>query len=261
MNGLFSGILIVIIGLLIGSTLNMIIYRLPIILNIKKHTHPFSQFNLFFPRSHCPKCNHTITWWQNIPILSFLKLRGQCYYCQSPIPKQYLFTECVFPLLMLGIYLTHQNWTFLAISTWFCMFAYILAAIDFKHLILPDVLNYILLWSGLWINSFNILCPLEHAVYGAIVAYISLWSIYHIFIKLTGKQGFGYGDFKFFAAIGAWFGITQIYFILMCACLIGILFAVGRMIIKKNRTLSEPLPFGPALACASYIFLVGQAIF
>lgn len=261
MNGLFSGILVVIAGLMIGSTLNMMIYRLPIILNLKEHSHPFSQFNLFFPQSHCPHCKHTIAWWQNIPIFSYIKLKGRCHYCKTPIPRHYLLTECIFPLLMLGIYLTHQNWTIVMIGTWFCIFAYTLAAIDLEHLLLPDVLNYILLWSGLWINSFDMLCPLEHAVYGAILAYISLWSIYHIFIKLTGKHGFGYGDFKFFAAIGAWFGITQIYFILMTACVIGICFALIRMIRDKNKGIQDPLPFGPALACASYIFLLGQAVF
>jgi len=256
MNGLFESIVIVIIGMLIGSTINMLVYRLPIILKLKKCQHPFEHFNLFFPRSHCPSCHHIIACWHNIPVISYIMLRGKCAYCHASISKRYIFTELAFPVLMLGIYIFHPDWQYVFLGTWFCILTYTMSAIDTEMMILPDVLNYILLWTGLWINSFHYICSLDHAVYGAMMAYISLWAIYHIFVKLTGKHGFGYGDFKLYAAIGAWFGITQIFFILIVACVVGIAIALVQMTIHKHKKWKEPMPFGPALAIAGYLFLL-----
>jgi leader peptidase (prepilin peptidase)/N-methyltransferase len=145
-------------------------------------------------------------------------------------------------------------------SAFFTALILVQACIDLELFLLPDILNYLLLWSGLIINSFNIFCELQAAVYGATCAYLSLWIFYHIYEKITQKQGFGYGDFKLFAAIGGWLGIHKIFACIMLSCVVGILIGVIWGLKNKQLKSNMPFPFGPALALSAYIILLNPSI-
>jgi prepilin signal peptidase PulO-like enzyme (type II secretory pathway) len=243
-------------ALMIASVVTMLQYRLPIILGLTEQQHPqFKSFNLFFPRSHCPHCAHIIAYYHNIPVISYLVNRGRCAYCHQAIAKSYLMIEGFYSFALIGFaYFNPDIWK-IAAAAWFILCISLQIIMDLKYMILPDQINYLLLWSGLFINRFELFCPLEDAVYGAGLGYISLWGFYHLYAKLTGKHGFGYGDFKLFSALGAWIGVYQLLPCIILSAVLGII--LGCVWIAKHRdsTLASPIPFGPALALAGLIIL------
>jgi prepilin signal peptidase PulO-like enzyme (type II secretory pathway) len=244
-------LMILILAYLVGSLLNVIMYRLPLMLEDSQH-----QLNLFFPASHCPSCKAKISYWHNIPIFGFLWLGGRCKDCQSKIPLRYLMVEISYPLLVLGFtFINHDN-LMLGILAWFWALLLTLSVIDLEQLILPDPLNYLLIWSGLLINLNNLFCPIHEAIYGAIVGYLSLWLFYHGFRFLTGKDGFGYGDFKLFAGLGSWFGVYALFPLLMTACIFGIGLHLLLAIKQGKDSLLQAKPFGPMLAVAGILYFL-----
>ena len=260
-------------GLIIGSFLNVVIFRLPKILIrewsqdcihfLGEQDKDFSYskdeskslFNLAVPASACPQCNHKITALENIPLLSFLFLKGKCSECKTKISKRYPFIE-----LLTGIVSVIVVWHFgLTWQTLFSLFLswnlIALSGIDFDHQYLPDSLTLPLIWLGLLLNSFNVFVDLHSAVIGAIAGYLSLWSVFHIFKLLTKKEGMGYGDFKLLALFGAWFGWQSLAAIIMLSSIAGAIVGIV-LIIFKNQTLSKKIPFGPYLAIAGWLFML-----
>ena len=265
--------LLTILGLLVGSFLNVVIYRLPIMLErswqqeyrdyfgeSSADTTPTTRFNLMIPRSACPHCGHPISALENIPLVSWLWLRGRCRACQAPISARYplvelltgLATACVawhfnlgWPLLgALGL-----TWTLIALTF-----------IDLDKMLLPDQLTLPLLWAGLLLNLIGGLAPLQDAVIGAIAGYLILWSLYWIFKLLTGKEGMGYGDFKLLAALGAWLGWQSLPLILILSSMVGAVAGISLMLLRRHQQ-GNPIPFGPYLAMAGWIALLwGDAI-
>jgi len=258
-----------ILGLLVGSFLNVVILRLPIMLERQwqhdcksllgeeatDESHP--PFNLIQPRSHCPKCKHQISAWENIPVFSFLFLRGRCSSCGTRIPLRYPLTETLTACLSL-IVAWHfgPGWQALAalVLTWVFI---VLSIIDIDHQILPDSITLPVLWLGLFLSLFGIYTDSHSAIVGGLIGYLSLWSIFHIFRLLTGKEGMGYGDFKLLALIGAWLGWQHLLTVILLSSLVGAIIGIG-MILLRGHDRSIPIPFGPYLAIAGWITLITQ---
>ncbi len=265
-DSLANFILLTLFFLSIGSLLNVIIYRVPLMLNsdwlkeccsllkIAPVTPDNKPINLFWPRSFCPACNKQIKSHHNIPLLSFLLLRGRCAYCNTAIHWQYPLVELTTCLLSL---LTIQWFGFTwegAFALTFVWFIIPLTVIDYKHQLIPDSLSISLLWLGLLANTKQLFTSLPDAVLSAAVAYLSLWIFIKLFYCLTGKVGMGNGDFKLFAALGAWFGWQQLPLILLVASLMGSIYgAVFLTVTKKSK--ETPIPFGPFLCLAGLISL------
>lgn len=259
-TGLFS--------LLIGSFLNVVIYRLPIMLEQqwKRDCHELlgkpttetelsQPFNLVVPRSQCPTCGHKITAIENIPLVSYLALKGKCIGCKTPISIQYPLVELGTALLsMLVAWKVGFSLELLGLLgfTWILVALFM---IDAQTMLLPDVLTYPLLWAGLFLNLDGLYAPIDSAVLGAISGYLSLWSVFHLFRLLTGKEGMGHGDFKLLAALGAWGGWQILPFIIFASSAFGAIFGIGWMILKRTRE-SMPMPFGPWLAMAGFVAVV-----
>ncbi|PIY28763.1 MAG: prepilin peptidase [Comamonadaceae bacterium CG_4_10_14_3_um_filter_60_42] len=255
-----------ILGLLIGSFLNVVIYRLPVMLeaqwkaecaDLQGQTPPESApFNLMVPRSRCQSCGHQLSWYENIPLLSYLVLRGRCGHCKAGISLRYPAVELVSGLLFLwcgwqwGINATGLVWCA------FCASLLTLTLIDWDTTLLPDDLTLPLLWGGLAVAALN-LTPigLPDAFWGAVGGYMSLWLVYWAFKLVTGKEGMGYGDFKLFAALGAWFGWQALIPIILMASVIG---AVVGIAMKFSKSLREGgyVPFGPFLSMAGLTAMV-----
>ena len=256
--GLFS--------LLIGSFLNVVIYRLPIILErqwkrdcnewLEKQTgEDTGDFNLVVPRSQCPTCGHKITALENIPVLSYLFLKGKCSGCKTPISIQYPLVELATALLsMLMAWQIGYGVELLALLgfTWVLVALFM---IDAKTMLLPDILTFPLLWAGLLLNINGMFVSLPDAVLGAAFGYLALWSVFHLFRLITGKEGMGYGDFKLLAALGAWGGWQILPFVIFASSAFGAVFGIVWMLVKRNRE-SLPMPFGPWLAMAGFVALV-----
>jgi leader peptidase (prepilin peptidase)/N-methyltransferase len=257
------------ISLLIGSFLNVVIYRLPVMMEREwKHecaeflggedtlaNTDTTRFNLVVPRSQCPNCGHNIASWENIPVLSYLALGGKCASCRTPIPLQYPLVEITTALLsMLVAYQYGFSWQTLGllVFTWTLIALFM---IDAQTMLLPDDLTYPLLWVGLLLNMNGWFVPLADSVLGAVFGYLSLWSIYHLFKLLTGKEGMGYGDFKLLAALGAWGGWQILPFVIFVSSAFGALFGIAWMLIKRNGQ-SLPMPFGPWLAMAGFVAMI-----
>ncbi|EGG98859.1 Leader peptidase (Prepilin peptidase) / N-methyltransferase [gamma proteobacterium IMCC2047] len=253
-----------ILGLLVGSFLNVVIYRLPVmmerewtsqckaLLETDDADSEQSSFNLVTPNSHCPKCDTPIKAWQNIPVISYLMLGGKCNNCKTAISKRYPFVEFVTGLLScLVIWHFGINWQggLMLLLTWALI---TLTMIDFDHQLLPDSITLPLLWIGLIANSFGLFCSLPEALWGAVFGYLSLWSVYWLFKLLTGKEGMGYGDFKLLAVLGAWFGWQLLPMIILLSSLVGAIVGIF-LLVLKNRGKSVPIPFGPYLAAAGFI--------
>jgi leader peptidase (prepilin peptidase)/N-methyltransferase len=255
--------------LCIGSFLNVVIYRYPKMMmqqwqqdareflhleqtdvdSTKKQT-----FNIAFPHSHCPHCEHPLAWWQNIPLISFLCLGGRCKFCKTAISWQYPLVELFTLLLGLAVLLQHGFTTFSIIPLIATFILICLAVIDWQHQLLPDALTYSFLWLGLLQNTLFHTIPLSSAIYGAIFGYVILWLIGSGYKLVRKQDGMGYGDYKLLAAIGAWFGPYLVIISLLGASLTGliisfILLATGKM----NR--QTPLSFGPYLAIAAFMIL------
>jgi leader peptidase (prepilin peptidase) / N-methyltransferase len=263
----FDALLAGFLGLLIGSFLNVVIYRLPKILEREwaqecaeltgTAQEPAEKFNLLVPRSRCSSCGHVIRWYENIPVASYLFLRGKCSVCGTPYGLRYPMVEAVTGALFFfcawrwGLSLTALAW---------CGFSaalLALAVIDWDTTVLPDVITLPLLWAGLIVAAlqWNPPVSLGMALWGAVAGYLSLWLVYWAFKLATGKEGMGYGDFKLFAALGAWFGWPALVPMILMASVIGA--AVG-IAMKFSSGLREGgyVPFGPFLAGAGFTAMV-----
>jgi len=277
------------LGLFVGSFLNVVIHRLPIMMEtawreglaefelherLKAEGHDLNdpeslealnsaaaetesseKFNLSVPRSRCPHCNNLITWWQNIPVLSYLLLRGRCYGCKASISPRYPIIELTSMLLSLivawhfgptpqavvGIVVT---WVFIALTM-----------IDVDHQLLPDSLTLPLLWFALLINIGGVFTDIESAVIGAAAGYAVLWGVFHLFRLVTGKEGMGYGDFKLLAAIGALLGYQALPMVILLSSLVGAVVGFALIAITR-RNKNTPIPFGPYLAGAGWLAMV-----
>lgn len=261
------------LGLAIGSFLNVVIYRLPLIeradetstiqewlkekkVSIKDPKAIFSdrpEMTLSVPRSACPSCGHVLSILENIPILSYLFLKGRCRGCRQNISIRYPTIEALCAILFLIIFLkfglTYQT----VAAGLFAALLLGLSGIDYDHQILPDPLNYILLWSGLIASVFNLFVSTEDAIIGAVVGYTALWLLYQIHYRLTGRVGMGYGDFKLYAALGAWLGWQQLPLVALVAAIAGIAFFCGA---RARKNIEHRIPFGPFLAVGGFVCLI-----
>lgn len=249
-----------VLGLLIGSFLNVVIYRLPKMLEQQwtaeyaefagEPALPATTFNLLLPRSHCQQCGHQIRWYENIPVLSYLFLRGKCSACLTPISLRYPLVELVAAALFVFCI---WRWGFTPTGLAWCGFGaalLTLSLIDWDTTLLPDNITLPLLWAGLMLSALKLTSvPLNSAVWGAATGYLSLWIIYWVFKLITGKEGMGYGDFKLFAALGAWFGWQALVPIILMASVFGALIGLA---LKFSSQLREGgyVPFGPFLGIA-----------
>ncbi|MBT8150060.1 MAG: A24 family peptidase [Gammaproteobacteria bacterium] len=267
---------VAIISLMVGSFLNVVIHRLPIMMEnswraelesftsgdeptqneANRITQQTETFNLSTPRSRCPHCGHAITAIENIPLISYLALRGKCRGCQARISPRYPLVELTTAMLS-----TIVAWKFFgdpaaaltAVALTWVLIA--LTGIDYDTYLLPDNLTLPLLWAGLIANYFEIFTTLESALWGAVAGYLSLWSVYWLFKLLTGKEGMGYGDFKLLAALGAWMGWQMLPVIILLSSLVGAVVGIA-MILFSGHDKSRPIPFGPYLAAAGWIALL-----
>lgn len=254
------------LGLLIGSFLNVVIYRLPKMMLrdwqiearsiLELPTEPNEEtFNLVLPHSSCPHCGHQIKAWENIPVLSWLALRGKCSSCKSPISLRYPLVELTCGLLS-GYIAYHFGFGWPAagmlVLTWGLL---AMSLIDCDHQLLPDTLVLPLLWLGLILNHYGLFTSLDNALWGAVAGYLSLWSVYWLFKLLTGKEGMGYGDFKLLAMLGAWGGWQILPLTILLSSLVGAVLGVI-MLRLRNQETSTPIPFGPYLAIAGWIALL-----
>jgi leader peptidase (prepilin peptidase)/N-methyltransferase len=270
--------LAVVLGLLVGSFLNVVIHRLPIMLEqewreqcawlggdqpsamtVPSATtpHPAAQpapYNLVRPRSACPRCGHQITWYENIPILSWLVLRGRCSACGMAIAPRYPVVEALTGLLF-GYVAWRWGVSWNTPALWLLVSSLIaLAFIDLDTHLLPDSITLPLAWVGLLVNLNGTLVPLAEAVIGAIAGYVALWLVYHLFKLLTGKEGMGFGDFKLLAALGAWLGWKMLLPIVLAASLSGAVVGIG-LILFAGHDRAKPIPFGPWLVLGGLIAL------
>jgi leader peptidase (prepilin peptidase)/N-methyltransferase len=252
-------------GLLIGSFLNVVIYRVPKMMQRESDNYVASEsgrdlphtdrFDLVMPRSACPHCGHQITALENIPVLSYLVLKGKCRACKAAISKRYPTVELITGALS-GALIWHFGSGWAGLAT--LLFAYLLIAltfIDADTQLLPDDLSYPLLWAGLLVNLNGTLVPLRDAVIGAAAGYMALWSVYWAFKLATGKEGMGYGDFKLLAALGAWLGWAMLPTIILLSSVVGALVGIGLIVFTKHGR-DKPIPFGPYLAAAGMIALL-----
>jgi len=261
-----SALSLLALGLVVGSFLNVVIYRLPVMLEAQWRRdccelleqapeHEDSPINLVTPNSHCPACKAPIRPWQNIPVVSYVLLRGRCANCGVRISPRYPAVELVTGLLTLALACKFEFSLALlgaALLTWALV---ALTMIDFDHQLLPDAITLPLLWLGLALNVTGVFVPLQDAVIGTMAGYLSLWSVYWLFKLLTGKEGMGYGDFKLLAALGAWFGWQALPAIILLSSLVGAIIGLGLMLVKR-RGKDVPMPFGPYLAAAGWITLL-----
>ena len=260
---LFLGF-VALLGLLVGSFINVIVYRLPIMLERAWQSSELPNelsteaFNLAVPRSHCPSCAQQLSASENVPVVSFLFLRGRCRHCKSRISARYPLVEIAASVASILVAITFG---FTASTLAFLAFAWFLLAlslIDLDHHLLPDDLTLPLLWLGLLVSAFNLGLPgvsLFDAVIGAAAGYMTLWSLFWAFLLVTGKEGLGYGDFKLLAALGAWLGWQAILPVLLLASLAGAVIGLI-LIVFGGRERSAPLPFGPFLAAAGFVMLI-----
>lgn len=258
--------LVGILGLLLGSFLNVVVHRLPKMMERQwadecaelsgKESPESPPFNLMMPRSRCPHCGHTIRWFENIPVFSYLALGGKCSACKAGISPRYPLVE-----LATGAVFFWCAWQWGAGSTglaW-CVFSAMLLAlalIDWDTTLLPDDITLPLLWLGLIASALQwTTVPLSTSLWGAVAGYMSLWTIYWVFKLVTGKEGMGYGDFKLFAALGAWFGWPLLIPMILLASVIGAIVGIG---MKFTSGLREGgyVPFGPFLAGAGLTALL-----
>lgn len=244
-------------GLMVGSFLNVVIHRLPKMMEQEWHRNCQElqgqelalevTYSLAAPRSACPSCGHKITAWENIPVISYLFLRGKCSGCKTPISLRYPLIETLTGVLA-GVISWHFGYSAIAIAAWIFTCALIaLTFIDFDTQLLPDDITLPLLWLGLLFNLNTGFTDLHSAVIGAVAGYLSLWSVYWLFKLATGKEGMGYGDFKLLAAIGAWFGWQLLPAVILLSSLLGSIIGIGLIVLAK-RGRNVPMPFGPYLA-------------
>jgi leader peptidase (prepilin peptidase)/N-methyltransferase len=270
-----------VLGLLVGSFLNVVIHRLPRMMQRDWREQAAAlaednglkdcagklragdretRYNLVVPASHCPKCGHHIRAWQNIPVVSYLLLRGKCAACGSPISSRYPVVEA-----LSGIVAAYIGWRygFTLAALGAMLFAWSLIAlrvIDIDIQLLPDDITLPLIWAGLLFNLAATYVPLPEAVTGAAAGYLSLWAVYWLFRLATGKEGMGFGDFKLLAAIGAWLGWKILPLVILLSSAVGAVVGIA-LIALRNHQRGTPIPFGPYLAAAGLIALLwGETI-
>lgn len=257
---------VAVLGLVVGSFLNVVIHRLPIMLERRWRgqcdelaasptTVPAERYDLVVPRSCCPQCGHRISAIENIPVLSWLWLGGKCRACAKPISPRYPLIEIATALLSAAV-----AWRFgmsvAMVGALFLTWSLIaLSVIDFDHQLLPDDITLPLIWGGLTLNLFGLYASLSAAVVGAIAGYVSLWLVYQAFKLITGREGMGYGDFKLFAAFGAWLGWQALPLIILLSSFLGAIIGIS-VILFLGRDRSLPIPFGPFLCLAGWVALM-----
>lgn len=257
------------LGLCVGSFLNVVAYRLPVMMerDWKLECHQFLELeppdfredllamNLATPASACPKCGHKIRFWENIPIISYLLLKAKCSSCGEKISVQYPTVE-----LLTGVSSVIVANTFgVSLQTLAALFfTWVLIAltlIDLKKQLLPDNITLPLLWGGLFFSFFEVFTDLQSSVIGAMAGYLLLWSVYHLFKLLTRKEGMGFGDFKLLAALGAWAGFSYLPQIILVSSVVGSIVGITMLVIGRTKH-QQPIPFGPYLAIAGWIALL-----
>lgn len=258
-------VLVGLLGLIIGSFLNVVIHRLPRMLEREWQAHctelagaaaaESEPYNLIVPRSRCPHCGHAIRALENIPLLSYLALRGRCHACHARISPRYPLIELLTGLLSAWV-AWHFGYGWAALGALLLTWTLLpLTAIDLEHQLLPDKLTLPLLWLGLAFNLGHAFTDLPSAVIGALAGYLSLWCVFHVFKWATGKEGMGFGDFKLFAALGAWLGWQMLPAIILLAAATGAVVGIG-LILTRRLQQGVPMPFGPFLAAAGWIALL-----
>jgi leader peptidase (prepilin peptidase)/N-methyltransferase len=258
-------------ALLFGSFLNVVIYRLPLMMQREWHeqcaelqesekpTLPDGVFNLVVPRSACPSCGTQISAWQNVPVLSYILLRGQCSNCKQKISARYPLVELFTALLAAGCaWRFGFGWEALMAIALTCTLVAI-SMTDYDYQLIPDSIVLPLVWVGLAMSLFHPMSGAEtlfiapsNSIIGAMVGYLSLWSVYQLFKLITGKEGMGYGDFKLLAALGAWLGLQAVPMIILMSAVVGAIVGIG-LIVIRGRDRQLPIPFGPYLAAAGWI--------
>jgi leader peptidase (prepilin peptidase) / N-methyltransferase len=263
---------VTVIGLTVGSFLNVVIHRLPRMMEKQWHrdcqellanvqSEPNAQagdeapYTLSRPASHCPHCGHPIRAWENIPVISWLFLKGRCSACHNPISLRYPLVEVVTGALSFVV-AYHFGFTWATLAALFLTWALIaLSMIDFDVQYLPDNITLPFLWLGLLINLGHLFTDPQSAIIGAAAGYLSLWSVYQLFKRLTGKEGMGYGDFKLLALLGAWFGWQYLPQTILLSALVGAVVGV-LLIVTRGHDRNIPIPFGPYLAAAGWISMM-----
>lgn len=255
------------VSLCVGSFLNVVILRLPAMMQQQwrcqceellevpePQRQPLQRLSLSKPASTCPHCGHGIRAWQNIPLLSYLLLKGKCARCKAPISARYPLVELATALFsLLTVYLLGPT----AAALWALLLVWALVAltmIDYDTQLLPDSITLPLLWLGLVVNYSGQLAPFSEAFWGAIAGYLVLWSVYWLFKLVTGKEGMGYGDFKLLAALGAWLGWQLLPAVILLSSVVGALVGIALMVFKQQAR-EVPIPFGPYLAAAGLLCL------
>ena len=275
-NTTFFYVTVIVLGLIVGSFLNVVIHRLPIMLlrDWRRDCREFltekypgdlttntpaeettQKYNLIVPRSACPHCGHQISGIENIPVISYLFLKGRCKACKKPISLRYPIIEAVSAIMTLTIawkFGVSFEFVFAAVLSWALIS---LTMIDFDHQYLPDQITLPLLWLGLLLNLNGMYTDLTSAVIGAVAGYMSLWLVYQIFKLVTGKEGMGFGDFKLLALFGTWLGWQMLPAIILISSVIGSVVGVG-LILFKQHDKGKPIPFGPYLAGAGWVVLI-----
>ena len=264
-NALAFVLCALVLGLLVGSFLNVVIHRLPIMMQrdwraqarefLELPAEPSATFNLVLPNSHCPHCDHEIRPWENIPLVSWLALRGKCSSCWAPISRRYPLIE-----LFCGLLSAYVAWHFgftwqaaaMLLLTWGLL---AMSMIDVDHQLLPDSLVLPLLWLGLIASYFGLFASLSDAMWGAVAGYLSLWSVYWLFKLITGKEGMGFGDFKLLAMLGAWGGWQILPLTILLSSVVGAV--LGTIMLRMQKADSgTTIPFGPYLAIAGWVALL-----
>lgn len=257
-------------GLAVGSFLNVVIYRLPLMMQRQweeqcaelhgKALPEQKPLNLLIPGSHCPACSRKIRAWENIPLLSYLLLMGRCHHCRTFISPRYPLIELLTGILSAAV-AWHFGVSWEAVGALLLSYALItLTFIDFDHQLLPDSITLPFLWLGLGLSLFEVFTDVRTSLIGAIAGYFSLWLVYHLFRLITKKEGMGYGDFKLLALLGAWLGWTMLPAIILLSSLVGAILGTVWLSLSSQQR-GTPLPFGPYLAAAGWLALMwGQDI-
>ena len=266
-------------ALVIGSFLNVVIYRLPIMMEREWREQcaeaaespaselPEGRFNLILPNSRCPSCGKPIKAWQNIPVLSYILIGGRCAECKKSISIRYPLVEAITAILA-AVVAWHFGFGWEALmGIVLTLFLVPITMIDFDHFLIPDSIVYPLLWIGLGMSLYHpmtgaetLFIPPSDAIIGAIAGYLSLWSVYWLFKLVTGKEGMGHGDFKLLAALGAWLGYQYLFAIIIMSAVVGAALGIA-LIIFKGRDHQIPMPFGPFLAAAGWaVMLYGDEL-
>ena len=263
-------------SLLVGSFLNVVIYRYPksmehewthdsinhlsdsyteLKTTLEKYKQEVKPPSIIWARSHCQKCNHQIKAWENIPVISFLLLRGKCSNCKTKISNRYWLIELLTAILSTYV-VYHFGWSLQSVAALFLtLYLIAISMIDFDTMVIPDSFSLSLLWLGLFISLWVIFIDSEASIKGALLGYLLLWSIFWLFKLLTGKEGMGYGDFKLLAAGGAWLGMKSVGVIVIMSSVAGAVIGSIYLVLNKNSR-NKPIPFGPYLAVGTWVAMI-----